>query len=84
MIQISYQIQKIREVNFKLKECQKDCVRLLKNCLNIFVLGIFAFYCTTLLYCCDSVRVISLHRLDLFLIRGVKIQYKGQNHKNNQ
>ena len=36
------------------------------------------------LYCCDYVRVISLHRLNVLLIRAIKIKYLGQNHKNNQ
>ena len=46
------------------------------------MLGILVSYCTTQLYC-DYARVISLHRVYVFLMRGVKILYSGQNHKYN-
>ena len=83
MIQISYQIQETRDANSNVKSCQNDIVRPLKHYLNVRVLGIFVFYCTTPLYCCDCVRGIALHRLHVCLIRGVKIQYSSQTHKYN-
>ena len=66
MIQISGQIQEARDANSNVKQCQHDVVTPLKHCLNICVLGISVFYCTTSMYCCDYVRVISLHRLMYF------------------
>ena len=52
-----------------------DVVTSLKHCLNVWLLGTFVFYCTIPLHCCDYVRVISLHRMRVFLIKGAKIQY---------
>ena len=52
MIQIAYQIQETRNAN-----SNNNVVTLLKHYLNVCVLGIFVFYCTTPLYCCDYVRV---------------------------
>ena len=48
----------------------RDVVKTLFKCL--YVLGIFVFYCTAPLHCCDYVRVISLHRLHVFLTRDVE------------
>ena len=50
--------------------CCCDVVKTLFKYL--YVLGIFVFYFTAPLHCCAYVRVISLHRLHVFLTRGVE------------
>ena len=79
-IHISFQ----QETRKTCQTCKNDVVKSLKHYSNVCVLGIFVFYFTTPLYCCDYVRAISLHRLNVFLIRGHQVQYSGQNRKYKQ